>query len=73
MNRRSFIQALGIGAGAALVATVCPFPTPVQPLFERLTFKGIPLVFNEQVPTNRIIFLNPNSWVNDGNGWVRRD
>jgi hypothetical protein len=64
MHRRAFLRLLGVGAAGAAVAPYLPLPsaaravTGSKALYARLTFNGIPLVFDPNCPPNRVYFLN---------------
>lgn len=76
MNRRGFLRALGIMSAAAVAAAKLPaalFATDPIRLFEGpLMFRGIPVIYDRDCPSNTIYFLNPQTlWVNRGRGWER--
>lgn len=70
MNRRSFLAALGASFGAVacapaldLAADFGVMPTPGY-AFTWVTFKSIPVVFDRDVPNNRVYFVNRHSYPN---------
>lgn len=77
MNRRAFLKCLGIGASAAvalakLPASLFSASEPTRLFDGPLTFRGIPLAYDQDCPNNTIYFLNPQTlWVNRGDGWKR--
>ena len=58
MNRRTFFQRT---AGALVAAVLTPVAAKLWPVTSvPLTFKGIPLVFNQFCPSNKVYFLARN-------------
>jgi hypothetical protein len=66
MNRRSFMKRVGAGLAGAYALASLP-AAAVKALtapqgFERITYKGIPLVFDEHCRSNRVYFVSQSAF-----------
>ncbi len=74
MNRRGFLKACAVGFGAVVAVAKLPAAlfdaTPTRLFDGPLTFRGVPVMYDQYCPKNTIYFINKETlWVNSGNGW----
>jgi hypothetical protein len=74
VNRRAFLSRLAAGVVGAVALAKLPFvaDAPTRLFDGPITFRGVPLVFDQHCPRNMIYFLSPKHlWVNSGDGWAQ--